>query len=168
MPSQNSHLSTAVDNRLLALFLLEDERSLAWSVTVACYCGLHLVEAAFAANGEHCDDHRQRNERLKNERSLQNLWRHYRPLYDASLRARYLTTDEGRWSGGALRFPRLPSATLTGRKRLAWGSGSDMGCSRGCRPLSPSPILDIGIDSKTADLCGATSPLQGEGSQCDW
>jgi len=95
MPSQNSHLSTAIDNRLLALFLLEDERSLAWSVTVACYCGLHLVEAAFAANGEHCDDHRQRNERLKNERSLQNLWRHYRPLYDASLRARYLTTDEG-------------------------------------------------------------------------
>lgn len=71
---------------MLALFLLEGERSLAWSVTVACYSGLHLVEAALAHDGEHCDDHRQRNKRLKSERSLQNLWRHYRPLYDASLR----------------------------------------------------------------------------------
>lgn len=95
MPSQSSHLATAIDNRELALFLLQDERSLAWSVTLACYSGLHLIEAAFAHSNEHCDDHRQRNVRLKTERSLQSLWRNYRPLYDASLRARYLTTDEG-------------------------------------------------------------------------
>lgn len=95
MPNKNSHLSTARENRDLAIFLLENERSIAWSVTVACYSGLHLIEAAFAHRNEHCDDHRQRNARLKSERSLQSLWRHYRPLYDASLRARYLTTDDG-------------------------------------------------------------------------
>jgi hypothetical protein len=95
MPNKNSHLATARENRELAIFLLEEERSIAWSVTAACYSGLHLIEAAFAHQGEHCDDHTQRNSRLKNERSLQSLWRHYRPLYDASLRARYLTTDEG-------------------------------------------------------------------------
>lgn len=95
MPNKNSHLATARENRDLAIFLLENERSIAWSVTTACYSGLHLIEAAFAHQGEHCDDHSQRNSRLKRERPLQSLWRHYRPLYDASLRARYLTTDDG-------------------------------------------------------------------------
>ena len=95
MPNKNSDLCTARENRELAIFLSEDERSIALSVTAACYSGLHLIEAAFAHIGEHCDEHSQRNARLKKEQSLQRLWRHYRPLYDASLRARYLTTDNG-------------------------------------------------------------------------
>jgi len=114
MPNKNSHLSTARENRDLAIFLLENERSIAWSVTVACYSGLHLIEAASADQNEHCDVHSQRDARLKNERSLQSLWRHYRPLYDASLRSRYLTTDDG----SAEDQIRLSVGTDVARKQL--------------------------------------------------
>lgn len=134
MPNKNSHLSTAIDNRELAIFLLEQERSIAWSVTATCYSGLHLIEAAFAHDGEHCDDHGQRNARLKRERALQNLWRNYRPLYDASLRARYLTTDEG----SAEEQIRLSVGAENARKQLI---------DHHLRQLEKSVARRIGVES---------------------
>lgn len=48
------------------------------------------MEAALADRGEHCDSHMARNIKLKSTRNLQNIWKHYKPLYDHSLKARYL------------------------------------------------------------------------------
>ena len=94
MPSKNNHLSTAIDNRELAVSLLGTEkRSLAWATTISFYAALHLVEAALAESGQHFDDHSTRNFHLKKTKKLQNIWKHYKPLYDHSLKARYLMTD---------------------------------------------------------------------------
>ena len=67
MPSELNHLSTAIDNHQLAYSLLDENRSLAWATTVAFYSALHLVEASFARNGEHYDQHASRNNRLKHD-----------------------------------------------------------------------------------------------------
>ena len=94
MPSKDSHLQTARDNRATCLLLLDsDPQSQAWATTIAFYCALHLVEAALAVEGRHSEDHMVRNMHLKTTRKLQNIWRNYKPLYDNSLKARYLTTD---------------------------------------------------------------------------
>ena len=82
------------DNRAIALHLIQGEQSLAWAITLAFYSALHLVEASFARDGNHFDSHTSRNNHFKHERSLQKIWRHYKPLYDHSLKARYLTDDE--------------------------------------------------------------------------
>ena len=94
MPSVANHLSTARDNRAIGILLLESQpQSFAWSTTIMFYAGLHLVEAAFAHRNEHCDNHTARNQKLKSNRHLQKIWRHYKPLYDHSLKARYLMSD---------------------------------------------------------------------------
>lgn len=95
MPSESSHLSTAIENRATAVKLADREEGLAWATTIAFYSALHLVEAAFAHGGDHFDSHASRNQHLKEERSLQAIWRHYKPLYDHSLKARYLTDEDG-------------------------------------------------------------------------
>ena len=95
MPNQANHLSTARENHAISLILLEDGKSLAWATTIAFYSALHLVEAAFAHEGKHFDNHPSRNQHLKTVRNLQNIWKHYKPLYDHSLRARYLTDEKG-------------------------------------------------------------------------
>lgn len=94
MPSKDNHLKTAIDNRIVAVSMLENEtKSLAWATTIAFYSALHLVEAALALDGRHCENHKLRNEHLKRTKKLQQIWRHYKPLYDHSLKARYLMTD---------------------------------------------------------------------------
>ncbi len=94
MPSKNNHLSTARDNRDLAVSLVEAEpRSLAWATTISFYAALHLVEAALAESNEHFDNHATRNIHLKKTKNLQHIWQHYKPLYDHSMKARYLMTD---------------------------------------------------------------------------
>ena len=95
MTNKVNHLATARDNRAVAISLLENDLSLAWAATVAFYSALHLIEAAFAKNGQHFDNHPARNAHLKSERTLQNIWKHYKPLYDYSLKARYLADENG-------------------------------------------------------------------------
>ncbi len=95
MPNKVNHLAAARENRAVAIFLLENDLSLAWATTIAFYSALHLIEAAFAKNGQHFDNHLSRNAHLKSERSLQNIWKHYKPLFDYSLKARYLADENG-------------------------------------------------------------------------
>jgi len=93
MPNKANHLKTAIENHATAVDLVSRDEGLAWATTIAFYAALHLVEAAFANNGDHFDNHASRNQHLKQERSLQAIWRHYKPLYDHSLKARYLTDE---------------------------------------------------------------------------
>jgi hypothetical protein len=61
-----------------------------WVATVAFYKAVHIVEAVFANRlREHSFGHDSRIHRLKNPIFL-DLFRPYRPLYAASLVARYL------------------------------------------------------------------------------
>ncbi len=94
MPGKDNHLKTAVKNRCVAISLLISEtKSLAWSTTIAFYSALHLVEAALSIEGVHFEGHDVRNQYLKKTRKFESIWRHYKPLYDHSLKARYLMTD---------------------------------------------------------------------------
>lgn len=96
MPTKDAHLAAARQNQSTIGFLLNasNDDHLPWVVTVAFYKALHVVEALFAsqASGEiqHTDDHRQRNDTLKTTVRFQQIWKMYRPLYNASLIARYL------------------------------------------------------------------------------
>jgi hypothetical protein len=65
-----------------------------WATTVAFYTALHVIEAVFAHDNRHTDDHAQRNRLLKTNQRYRHLWQHYRPLWNDSLIARYLKCDE--------------------------------------------------------------------------
>ncbi|MCA9016048.1 MAG: hypothetical protein KDA77_12010 [Planctomycetaceae bacterium] len=88
MPSRESHIATAVDNFELAKVLLPT--SLAWCTTVSFYAALHIVDAVLALENIHPENHHARTGHLKTKRNLQHIWKHYKPLYDHSRRARYL------------------------------------------------------------------------------
>jgi len=98
MPSKESHLAAAKRNQLTIEYLLKEDAHLAWAVTVAFYKGLHLVEALLATGKVggmlHTDDHKIRNRLLKTTPQLAQIWKMYRPLFEASLIARYLRSDE--------------------------------------------------------------------------
>jgi hypothetical protein len=60
-----------------------------WIATLAFYKAVHVVEAVFRCQGRHnCHDHITRLDTLK--RLYDPLHQHFRPLYSASLIARYL------------------------------------------------------------------------------
>lgn len=95
MPSKTAHLLAAKKNADTIAYLKERfEDFPEWVVTVAFYRALHIVEAVFYDDDEssvdHTDQHSTRNRHLKQTRRYQNLWRHYRPLYNDSMVARYL------------------------------------------------------------------------------
>lgn len=98
MPSKESHIAAAKRNQITLDYLLNGgDEHLPWAVTVAFYKALHVVEAVFAADKQspvpHADDHKLRNQALKTVKRYQHLWRMYRPLWEASLIARYLRVD---------------------------------------------------------------------------
>lgn len=98
MPSKEAHVAVAKRNQATLDFLLGGDDHLPWVVTVAFYKALHIVEAVFAADRHspmpHTDDHKVRNRLLKTTNRYAQLWRMYRPLWDASLVARYLRVDD--------------------------------------------------------------------------
>ncbi len=98
MPSKDSHVSAAKRNQSTIEYLLRDDAHLGWAVTVAFYKALHIVEAVLATKQpgcpEHTDDHKSRNKLLKTTIRFQQIWKMYRPLYEASLIARYLRADD--------------------------------------------------------------------------
>lgn len=97
MPSKQAHIQAAKSNQVTIDYLLKDDAHLAWAVTVAFYNAMHTVEALLA-NGqesvEHTDDHKVRNRLLKSDRRYAQVWKMYRPLFEASLVARYLRSDD--------------------------------------------------------------------------
>ena len=95
MPSKASHLCVVKENSAAIDWLRQANPPMPqWVVTVAFYKALHIVEAVFIADKnspiKHADDHSQRNEVLRKHHRYQHLWKHYRPLWNDSLIARYL------------------------------------------------------------------------------
>ncbi len=98
MPSNAAHMAAARENQRAIDYLSERLDTFpAWVTVVAFYKALHLVEALFALDGTeggHTDDHRTRNAVLKSDKRYQHIWKSYRPLYQASLIARYLREND--------------------------------------------------------------------------
>jgi hypothetical protein len=98
MPSREAHLQLAARNKEALDYLLRKAEKLPeWIATVAFYRALHLVEALFAHDeNEHSHNHEERDQRLKRNRRYANIYKHYRPLWAASVIARYLVDPSGR------------------------------------------------------------------------
>ncbi len=63
-----------------------------WMATVAFYAAVHCVEVLLAKDGiSHPMTHEGRNECLKRQNRYKKIWENYRPLYEASIVARYLS-----------------------------------------------------------------------------
>lgn len=100
MPSKEAHLAAARSNEATLRYLLAGgDEHLGWVASVAFYEALHIVEAVLAgdphATVHHTDDHKLRNKHLKSTNRYAQLWKMYRPLWEASLIARYLREDSG-------------------------------------------------------------------------
>src|SRR5258708_7948386 len=98
MPNKNSHLELAKKNEDTIKYLLSDaDNHPEWIATVAFYRALHLVEALFSVNSnvgtQHGSNHEQREKILKSDRRYSHIWKHYRPLWAASMVSRYLKHD---------------------------------------------------------------------------
>ncbi|MCH7596907.1 MAG: hypothetical protein IID35_10145 [Planctomycetes bacterium] len=85
MATEDAHLKKAKTNQAF-LETIPDEFS-DWLAIVAFYTAVHLVEAIFARQGVPSHNHPQRNRRLK--RRYPEIWRNFRPLYNASTLLRY-------------------------------------------------------------------------------
>jgi len=93
MPSLNAHLDLANRNQDLIDHLTPDiGRFPEWVTTVAFYRALHLVEAVFATDPaiKHGGDHGKRHDYLKRNKKYKAIYEAYRPLWAASVVARYL------------------------------------------------------------------------------
>lgn len=104
MPVHSDHITLAVHNLDVLHYLIPKENFYDWLVIVACYSSIHLIEAMLSLeNGSkartiHSTSHADRNLVLQN--AYPAVWRKFRPLYDASLVARYLIKDDGSASPG--------------------------------------------------------------------
>lgn len=93
MPNELSHLALANHNQeLLAELIPKIDKFPDWVATVAFYKALHVVEAVFASETpvRHGVDHPNRERCLKADKRYTHIYRHYRPLYAASMVARYM------------------------------------------------------------------------------
>jgi hypothetical protein len=99
MASKKAHLDLASRNWTTIVYLRDSgEDHSDWVATIAFYKALHLIEAVFADDKAilHSSDHSSRESFLKKTPRYQPLWKHYRPLFAASLIARYLDDGSGK------------------------------------------------------------------------
>ncbi|MEQ1891016.1 MAG: hypothetical protein ABL998_00600 [Planctomycetota bacterium] len=98
MAKASDHIQLANRNQEALAFLLEaDSRFPEWVTTVAFYKAVHVVEAVFVANDlDASTEHKDRLRKLKSDRRFGKIYEHFRPLFNASLIARYLIDPEGR------------------------------------------------------------------------
>jgi hypothetical protein len=90
--SETDHITLANRNHGTLLYLCDDaEQHAEWVATVAFYKAVQVVEAVFANHlGRHSNGHDSRIDDLKRRSEFKPLFKAYRPLYSASLVARYL------------------------------------------------------------------------------
>jgi hypothetical protein len=94
MPATNTHQKAAFENqKALAYLQARVDDFPQWCVVVAFYAAVQIVEAVFAQDGIHSEEHTDRNHRLKSTNRYRHIWKHYRELWNDSLIARYLTGD---------------------------------------------------------------------------
>jgi hypothetical protein len=93
----SDHLHLANRNQEALDFLIrEDARFPEWVATVAFYKAVHVVESVFVVQGiEASTDHWERLNQLKRDRRFAKMHEHFRPLFNASLIARYLSDVDG-------------------------------------------------------------------------
>ena len=93
MPKAESHQKLAEKNsEVLKLLLAHVEKHPEWVTTVAFYRAVQIVEAMFANEQPpfHSGSHTDRLDRLKQDRKYEAIFRFFRPMYSASMIARYL------------------------------------------------------------------------------
>jgi hypothetical protein len=95
MPNEAEHTRLAVHNIHVVAYLLERSDFCDWTATATFYVAVHIVEAVFFKDTRHVKlrhgyKHETREQILKGTKSYENIWRHYRPLQSASVKARYL------------------------------------------------------------------------------
>ena len=86
MPNPKQHQEKAVHNRDF-LGTISDDVYSDWRATIAFYVAVHLVEKLRAYDGDHSQDHSDRDRYVRgNHRAIYDS---YRQLYSAALEARY-------------------------------------------------------------------------------
>ena len=86
MPNPKQHQEKAEHNRAFLGTITEDVYS-DWRATITFYVAVHLVEKLRAYDGDHSQDHSERDRYVRgNHRAIYDS---YRQLYSASLEARY-------------------------------------------------------------------------------
>lgn len=93
MATQSEHNAKWRHNRAF-LGTIGDEYA-DWMIVVMFYAALQAVETLFAHDGTRVHTgHEDRNRTLKTVNRYKQVWRDYRPLYDAARTARYDPTPE--------------------------------------------------------------------------
>lgn len=88
MPTVADHISLANKNHNALMCVAEAGGHPEWVATIAFYKALQVVQAMLAAQNISCHDHRARANHLKTR--FPDIYKHYRPLWNASTIARYL------------------------------------------------------------------------------
>lgn len=93
MAKASDHIHLANRNQEALDFLIGAEpRFPEWTATVAFYKAVHIVEAVFAVQCiEASTDHWERLHKLKSNRRFEKMHEHFRPMFNVSLIARYLS-----------------------------------------------------------------------------
>ena len=90
MASAHEHLAKWRHNRQF-LNTIQQDCYADWMVTVAFYAAVHCVESLLAKDKiSHGMTHEGRNDCLKRNNRYKKIWENFRPLYEASMVARYL------------------------------------------------------------------------------
>jgi hypothetical protein len=93
MPDKDCHLAVARRNQeLIDRLLAAGNTHPEWIAVIAFYKALHIVDAVLFVNhpDKHGGSHENRNRISKTTIRYQNIYRHYRPIFSASLIGRYL------------------------------------------------------------------------------
>ncbi|MFH1023462.1 MAG: hypothetical protein V1809_08730 [Planctomycetota bacterium] len=93
MPTEAAHIALAARNQKTIDYLLNDISAHSeWITTIAFYRALHIVEALFSKDprARHGTSHERRDHLLKSDKRYSHIYKHYRPLWAASVVARYL------------------------------------------------------------------------------
>ncbi len=101
MSTKSTHISIAAKNDKAKRYLLEKINDYPeWVTITAFYQALHMTEAVFAGDKKikHSQSHDNRLANLKSDNRYSHLYKHFRPLYSASMVARYLSADNKEYS----------------------------------------------------------------------
>jgi hypothetical protein len=86
MPTRRQHRAAAA--RHLLAYRFNVQRFPGWSATMLFYAALHISEAVFEQEGQHCTNHGDRARYIKERHKP--LWSSYHRLQNESEKARYL------------------------------------------------------------------------------
>ncbi len=95
--AEQDHIALANRNHAALLYVMDRAKDFPeWVATIAFYKSVQVIEASLVYTDKRpSHDHRERLRRLKNDNRYQETFKHYRPLFEASLIARYLRNDSG-------------------------------------------------------------------------